>query len=225
MIHRSLILCAVMLVTGCLPYAVGTTAATLEPREVTRNVTMSGARNLVALNDSKVYSGVSIIDAEARLGIDERSDVGLRVAGGAGLAMSYKRRVVGRRDDAGLAVQGDLGALALGDVGMLGITAIASGRESGTYTPFGGLRVLATASLGGDHPARPPAFGLFAGLRIGEARIGLSPEVSIFRDRVARDTHSVPGWVVVPSLTFHIEEILRELANWRRPRMGPTRSR
>jgi hypothetical protein len=72
-----------------------------------------------------------------------------------------------------------------------------------------------------------PSVGLFAGIRIGTERLGVSPELAVFYDRSAlglRD-HDV---IVVPSFTVHGNQLLDALFGRQpppspRPPRGPWR--
>ena len=76
-------------------------------------------------------------------------------------------------------------------------------------TPYGGVRVQHALALGDDDPTPNPAIGGFAGIRLGEPDLGISPELGIFYSPT--DTFMETDWVVVPSITVHGGRLLKAL--------------
>ncbi|HLM67691.1 MAG TPA: hypothetical protein VK358_09200 [Longimicrobium sp.] len=221
---------ALLLSGGCIPYATGTTAATVAPGEVEPGTAVyfvpGGIETLTA--DS---SGGSLIgfDVEARMGLDERSDLGIRLPGAVGAVLDYKRRVTGLEDPdgPGLAllvgggvVNGGEHAIAMGGF-------VASGRRTDRATPYGGFKAMQVFPLTEEAVEDDPTIGFFAGLRIGTQGLGVSPEIAVFYDRSAlglRDNDVI----LVPSLTVHGDQLLDALLGRRpptypRPPRGPWR--
>jgi hypothetical protein len=219
-----------LLAGGCIPYSTGTTAATVEPGMVAPATAVyfvpGGIESLTA--DSAGGSLVGM-DVEARMGLDEHSDLGIRMPGAVGVVLDYKRRVTGLADpDApALAVLAGGGVVNGGDHALAMGGLVASGRQSDRATPYGGLKAIKVFPLTEGAVHDDPTVGLFAGLRIGTERLGVSPEVAVFYDRSAlglRD-HNV---IVVPSFTVHGSQLLDALLGNRpppspRPPRGPWR--
>lgn len=204
---------ALLLVAGCIPYATGTTAATAPPGTFAPATAIyfvpGGMESLAA--DSAGGSLVGI-DLGARFGLDDRSDVGVRLPGAFGIVVDYKRRVAGLDDPAapGLAMLVGAGVVNGGEhaLGMAGL--VASGRESDRLTPYGGVKAMHVLPLTREAVRDDPTVGLFAGVRIGTERLGVSPELAVFYDRSAlglRD-HNV---IVVPSFTLHGSQLIDAL--------------
>lgn len=84
-LHASLACAGLLFSVGCTPYSVGTSAYPLRPgvrsEAATLIVVPAGARSP---GDSSSVAVLSV-DAEARIGLDEYADMGLRVNGGTGL--------------------------------------------------------------------------------------------------------------------------------------------
>jgi hypothetical protein len=126
--------------------------------------------------------------------------------------LDYKRRLTGLDDPAapGVALLVGGGVVNAGDhaLGMLGL--VASGRQNDRLTPYGGFKAMHVLPLTEEAVRDDPTIGIFAGLRIGSERLGVSPEVAVFYDRSAlglRDRNVI----VVPSFTFHGNELLDHL--------------
>lgn len=213
---------ALLLAAGCIPYATGTTAATVPPGTFVPSTAIYFVPGgMESLSGDSVGGSLVGIDLGARFGLDGRSDVGVRFPGAFGIVLDYKRRVMGLEHPAAprlaLLVGGGVvngGEHALGMAGLL-----ASGRESDRLTPYGGLKAMHVLPLTRDAVRDDPTVGVFAGVRIGTERLGVSPELAVFHDRSAlglRD-HTV---IVVPSVTFHGRQLTDALFG-RVPRSPP----
>lgn len=213
---------ALVLLPACIPYGVGTTAQTLPrgrsavstivyaPPEVDALRALDAAGEDAARPDRGVRS--LAMDAEARWGIDERTDVGLRVPAMSGIVLSAKRRLGATPDStrAGVAVVGGAGLLNWGNHAHVELTVVASGPERTTVTPYGGVRVMQVFPLASGVPSDTPTAGLFVGARIGSARFGISPEVGVFYDESALGVRT-SRVVVVPSIALHGGALRRAL--------------
>ena len=202
---------------GCVPYAVGTTAATVPERRVEPSavVQIASARRDLDRGDGPSSPAVSLGN-EARLGLDARTDVGLRLTGFGGVTASVKRRLSGR---------GDTGAALLVGAGVVGASHVHSeatlivsraafggalGRQFGArVAPYGGVRVQDLAPFAGDALNTPPAVGVFAGARLGWPDLAISPEVGVFYSPTSiSGERSV---IVVPSVTVRGDRLRRAL--------------
>lgn len=96
-----LLLLAPALLTGCISYGVGTTAATNPAGERTMTVMAEATPapdSTAACNDQIrdcAFQGVVIpmISSEVRIGLSDRSDWGVRLIGYTGAVFTYKRRL------------------------------------------------------------------------------------------------------------------------------------
>lgn len=213
-----LVLCAVLLVavSGCVPYSVGQTAATVSERQVEPSgfVQVVSSRRDVDRGD-RPRAGVSLGN-EARLGLDARSDVGVRLTGFGGVSATYKRRLSGR---------GDTGAALLVGAGVVGASHIhteatlivsrarlggALGQAVGPrVAPYGGLRVQDLEPFADDALDSPPAVGAFVGARLGWPDLAISPEVGVFYS--PSDLRADRSVIVVPSVTVRGDRLRRAL--------------
>lgn len=211
---RSLFFIVGFAASGCIPYAVGTTAETAPVRTV---VPATVAQ--VAIGQPKINADPSApeerttsfsFDNEARFGLDERSEAGIRLAGSSGLVATYKRRLTPggpRRIATALIVGG--GLIGLGSHAHFEATFVGSWPYSQTMTPYGGIRIQHELALGSDDRSPSPAVGAFAGVRVGQPDLGFSPELGVFFSPT--DAFLETDWVVVPSITVHGGRLLRAL--------------
>lgn len=198
---------------GCVSYAVGTTARTAKPREVEPSVILqvaSGRRDLER-GDKPGRVGFTVGN-EARLGLDDRSDIGVRILGLGSITATYKRRLTG-------AVGGAAGAALLVGGGIVGtshlhaeVTLVVSGGPIDAerrITPYGGLRVQDLTPFGDGDLNSSPAIGAFLGGRFGWPDLAISPELGVFYSPspLAFDDDVI----VVPSVTVRGDRLVKAL--------------
>ena len=207
---------AAALLAGCVPYAVGTTAAPAPPGAVVTSATVQVAAGQPALDadgddlNAEPRTTTFSIDNEARFGLGADADAGVRLVGSSGIAANYKRRLRdGGRDGLSAAVLLGGGVVGLGSHAHLEATFVASRPTGAGLAPYGGLRVQHLLPLGEEAPAPDPAVGVFVGVRLGEADLGVSPEMGLFYSPT--DALFQTDWVVVPSVTVHGSRLLRAL--------------
>jgi hypothetical protein len=188
--------------TGCLPYSMASTAATVIPGEVRVTGSMAVVGEAGKLR-GETDTRLPMYDAEARSGIDERSDVGVRLTSVSGVVVSYKRRLAGRTTG-GPALSGQIegGFVNLGLHALGGLSLLASGDEFSSAALFGGVRALAVAPLSSSAVRDTPTIGGFIGVRLGNKSLSILPEVGVFRDRPALGLGlRTSPWIVVPSVS------------------------
>ena len=211
----ALVTCALM-VTGCLPYAVGTTAHPVEESEgpvaTTTVYAIPDGLEGIDENDQDEAVGYMGIDTEIRFGVNEQTDVGVRLPGVSGVVVNVKRRFVGA-DTSGfaMAVMGGTGFINYGQNWYFGGTLMASGREAATLTPYGGARIMQTFPLSESAASDTPAAGGFFGVRIGDRQLGISPEVAIYYDEPALGISNDDPVLFIPSVTIHGSGLLDDL--------------
>lgn len=208
MLRLALVLLSLSLLAGCVPYAVGTTAETVPVKRVSPSaVVQIASANRDNDRRERPSGAVASIGNEARLGLDARSDIGVRILGLGSVVATYKRRLSGT---------GEAGTALLVGAGVVGTdqihveaTFVGSLPRSGRLVPYGGLRVQDLTPFAGDALATDPAVGVFAGGRVGWPDLSLSPEVGVFYSPspLAGDD----AVVIVPSITIHGERLMRAL--------------
>lgn len=196
------------LTTACIPYAVGSTARTVPAGDHVRTTTAFFIPNGFESKSESAALSIPGLDAEARFGIDQRSDWGVRVPSWSGVVLNYKRRLdavpAAAAADTGVALSVLTGAgfVNWGEHAHFELTLLASGREDRKAVPYGGVRVMQVVPLNSSAPSDRPTAGGFVGWRIGSRDVGVAPELGVFYD------HSTLGIrrsdvVFVPSITFY----------------------
>lgn len=204
-------------VSGCIPYAVGTTATPARARATTLSAM---AMPSIAVFDSAGGRSWLSLDTETRIPIDDRSDAGFRVVGGSGVVANYKRLLTDSAARMRVAVMPSFGFLNFASHAHFEATLLVSGYEprgpatrverGSLFAPYGRLRVMQVAPLSPDAVHDTPTAGGFFGLRIGSPEFGVSPEVGVFYDHSALGVRK-GNTIVVPSLNFHGDELIRIL--------------
>ncbi|HEU4883122.1 MAG TPA: hypothetical protein VFT45_12770 [Longimicrobium sp.] len=209
-------LAALLSAAACIPYATGTTALTTPRGEMEPSASVyfipGGLERLTVDSVGGSYFG---IDSEMRMGLDDRSDLGIRAAGWMGLVLNYKHRIDGRPGAEGpaLSYMVGTGVVNAGEHAYLEASLLASGRPGGGEagaTPYGGIKTMYVLPLTDEAVSDDPSVGAFAGLRIGTEAFAISPEIAVFYDRSALDVRD-SDWIIVPSFTFHGDELMRRI--------------
>ena len=90
-----------LLLSGCIPFTVGSTARPVAPGEMMRSMSFYSVPNSFDGFDSTRNYPRAGVDAEMRYGLDDRSDIGLRIPSYSGAIINYKRRLNGATADPG----------------------------------------------------------------------------------------------------------------------------
>jgi hypothetical protein len=205
---RSAVVLLVLPVIGCISRTIGATAATVAPGEQRTTATVALAafvdrRELVnGTIEKQLAVFPSLIEAETRLGVTPRSDVGLRINGLSELLLSYKYRAYGSSKGAAVAVQINGGVSFGGVVPTAGVSVIASSDDARRTAVYGGARFQGFHPLvdDGDIAAVGPEYGGFIGLQLRRGSIVILPELGVLRgNNFIRREGTL---MMVPAVTF-----------------------
>lgn len=199
---------ACLLAASCLPYTVGSTARTAPRGVLERTGTFYALPGAVENDPDSISIPMYGADAEIRYGLDDRSDIGLRIPSLSGAVLTYKRRLGDAAPEGvALAVMAGGGFVNMGEHGLAELTLLASGPDRGTWTPYAGVRGMHVMPLSRYAVSDRPTAGGFFGVRIGRADFGVSPEVAVYYDPSALDLRQ-RRVIVVPAISIHGEELL-----------------
>ena len=219
MVRRlALALCLITLYAGtqagCIPYSVGMTPYTVPERQVSPSavVQIASGRRALETDDRANTAGKAafVIGNEARVGLNDRSDIGVRLLGLGSVTATYKRRLSGR-------VGTDEGAALIVGGGVIGLThfhleatVVTAYPTEGPVVPYGGVRVqhlvpFSENAIGLDQPA----IGAFGGARFGWSDLSISPELGVFYSPspVGQDD----DLIYAPSVTVRGDRLMRAL--------------
>ena len=210
---RLAVLALALAASGCVPYTVGGTPRTVAPRIVEPSAVLqiaSARRDVDRDSQARTNRPGLVVGNEARLGLDEASDVGVRLTGLGGVTATYKRRLSG-------APGGDAGTALVVGAGVIGLshvhaeaTLVAASRPLGDRVyPYYGVRAQALAPFAADAVQTDPALGVFAGGRVGWPDLSLAPELGVFYSPSPNRGES--PWILVPSVTVRGERLVKAL--------------
>ena len=221
-IARRLVLLAAPILLGataCLPYTVGSTAETVPEGRTTTSTSYYFIPNAIKSPGDTVVTAMAGADMEWRHGMDERSDIGLRLTSGAGAVINYKRRFSDRGTGTpALAYMVGTGIVNGGNHLHLETTLIASGNEASTVMPFGGVRAMQVIPISSGAVHDSPTIGAFGGVQFGDRGFLLRPEVGVFYDRSALGLRQ-GNIIVVPAITLQRGRPRSETRTIPRPRL------
>ena len=203
MTSRSIAALSLALVSGCLPYTVGSTAQTLAPGETTRSAIVYYIPEAIDLSGDSVASPMRGTDLEIRHGLDDKSDLGFRIPAYSGAVFTYKRRLAGSSasESAAMSVMAGGGFVNWGEHAETELTLMASGRSGGIATPYGGLRIMQVFPLSRSAVRDTPTAGGYVGMRLNFGDVDVSPELGIYHDQSALGVRST-NYIVVPGVSI-----------------------
>ena len=199
----SLLLIAGML-TGCISYTVGQGA---ETAAVGKRVSSSSINMVPGTLDDSTPLRRPSVDTEFRFGLDERTDVGFRIATWSGFMATWKRQLT--RADSSSRVENRArtsimlggGILNLGEHAGLEATLISSGKWTKTGQPYGAIRVAHVLPISRTARRDDPVVGAAFGFLIGDRDYSIGPELGVYYDRSVLGLNS-SRILVIPSVVM-----------------------
>lgn len=143
-------------------------------------------------------------DFEMRWGLDDHSDIGLRVPSGTGVIVNYKRLLNQINDPtkSAFAVMIGTGIVNFRNHAYFEGSLLASGPES-DRVPYGGVRAMHVVPITSGAVEDSPTVGVFGGVRIRiNDSFALSPELAIYHDEPALGLRR-RNVLFIPSVAFH----------------------
>lgn len=189
-----------LLTTSCIPFTVGSTARPVPAGERTQSSSLYVIPNSFDVDSTHSLSRLGA-DTEVRYGLDDRSDMGLRIVGYSGGVMTYKRRLNGPTTQPGFAIaaQGGAGIVNMGEHAHFEASLLASAADN-TVTPYGGIRAMKVYPISRGAVHDSPTIGAFFGVKLGDD-YAISPEIGFFHDRSALGIRT-GSLIIVPSVTI-----------------------
>ena len=199
------------LLTGCISYTVGMGAETtpVGERTVTNSVNLvpGTIRSTTGSADGITPTRRPSVDTDLRFGIDNRTDIGFRVATYSGFMMTWKRQlgsldsssVPENRRHTALMVGG--GVINLGEHASFEATLITSGKWTAAGQLYGAARVIQVLPLSPEAPHDDQVFGFSIGHLFGDRSSSIGPEIGVYYDRstLGLNTNRI---IVVPAVVY-----------------------
>jgi hypothetical protein len=197
-------LLSIICTAGCIPLTVGSTARPVPVGTTVHSMSVYVVPNSFDDTVNKRFYPRYGVDPEVRFGLDEHSDIGVRIPSFSGIVANYKRRLngVSQAPGAATAIMVGGGLVNWGDHAHLEATMITSAEDNDRFTPYGGIRVMQVIPISNGAVHDSPTLGGFLGARIGTLTAGISPEIGVFYDHSALRIRK--GSVLfVPAITIH----------------------
>jgi len=204
---------SIICTVGCIPLTVGSTATPVPVGTTVHSTSVYVVPNSFDDTlDSRSFPRYGV-DYEVRFGLDDHSDIGVRIPSFSGIVANYKRRLNGVSEAPGAvtSIMVGGGIVNWGEHAHLEATLITSAAESDRFTPYGGLRAMQVIPIDRGAVHDSPTLGGFLGARIGTLTAGISPELGIFYDHSALHLHK-GNVLFVPAITVH-----GDVARWLHP--------
>lgn len=203
-----------MLLTGCISYTVGQGAETTPISERTSSSSINWIPG--TLDDAPGAKRVRrpSVDSEIRIGLDDRTDIGFRIATYSGFMVAWKRQLT-RADTSHVpenrmrtALMLGAGILNVGEHAGVEATLIASGPWSAVGQVYGALRAIQVAPLTSTARHDDPVAGISLGYLFGDRTSSMGPELGVYYDRsvLGLNTNRI---LIIPSLVVRHQGLPR----------------
>ncbi len=174
------------LCTGCISYTVGQGA---ETAPVGERVSSSSLNVVPGTLDDSAPTRRPSVDNEVRFGIDDRTDIGFRVATWSGFMATWKHQLT-RADTAArpenrtrTSIMLGGGILNMGEHAGVEATLITSGRWTKTGQLYGAIRATQVLPITRTAREDDPVIGASVGYLFGDRSYSIGPELGVYYDR------------------------------------------
>lgn len=190
------------LLTGCISYTVGQGA---ETAPVGERVSSSSINVVPGTLADSLPTRRPSVDNEVRFGLDDRTDVGFRIATWSGFMATWKRQLT--RADTSAHVENRArtsimlggGILNMGQHAGLEATLISSGKWTETGQLYGALRATQVLPITRTARQDDPVVGAAFGYLFGNRAYSIGPELGVYYDRSVLGLNS-SRILVIPSV-------------------------
>jgi hypothetical protein len=201
-----------LLCTGCISYTVGMGAETTPVGERASTSSLNWVPGTLGDSAYRRTTRRPSVDSDFRRGIDERTDVGVRLATYSGVMVTWKRQLT-RADTASAPENRTRTALMLGG-GVLNAgehagveaTLVTSGPWSSVGQPYAAARVMQVVPLNADAREDDPVAGLAIGFQFGDRHHSVGPELAVYYDRSVLGLNA-NRILVIPALVIRSQGI------------------
>jgi hypothetical protein len=214
------------ILTGCIPYTVGSTAAPVPKGKTT---TTLSTWVMPSIGDTAFNAGgpargsaALMMDGEKRYGLSERADIGFR-GSWLGFVVNTKQLLSGPSSIYDVSVMPGFGIVNFGQHAYFEGTLMASKRvkvqppklENGwtnQILPYFGLRVMQVTPIAEGAVHDRPTAGGFLGVRFGSTDFGISPEIGVFYDHSALGVRK-NEIIAVPAISVHGNQLIKAIGD------------
>lgn len=203
---------AAVYLTGCISYTVGQGAETTAPHERSSSSSMNWIPGTLGDKPDERRTSRPSIESEVRFGVDERTDLGFRIATYSGFMVTWKRQLT--RMDSSVTPENRMrtaimlggGVLNAGEHAGFEATLVTSGRWSAAGQTYGALRAIQVVPITATARNDDPVVGLSIGHLFGDRNSSMGPELGVYYDRSVLGLNS-SRILVIPSFVWRRQGI------------------
>ncbi len=212
------------LLSGCISYTVGQGAETTPQGERTVSSSLNLVPGTLSNSDSSASTRRPSVDTDIRFGVDERTDVGFRIATYSGFMLTWKRQLsapdsskfIENRARTSIMLGG--GLVNAGEHAAFEATLISSSKWSAAGQWYGAVRAIQVFPITNSARSDDPVIGLSVGHLFGDRNKSMGPEIGIYYDRstLGLNTNRI---LVIPSFVVRGQSLPwfgRQRAGWGR---------
>lgn len=178
-----------ILTTGCISYTVGQGAETTAPGERSYSSSMNLVPGTLSNSDSSASTRRPSVDSDIRWGVDDRTDIGFRIATYSGFMLTWKRQLT--RADTSSAPENRMrtalmlggGLLNAGEHAGLEMTLITSSKWSSAGQWYAAARAIQVFPITNSARSDDPVAGVAFGHLFGDRDKSIGPEIGVYYDR------------------------------------------
>jgi hypothetical protein len=196
-----------LLLTGCISYTVGQGAETTPPTEQATSSSINWVPGTLGDKENTRRTSRPSVDTDVRFGLDEKTDLGFRIATYTGFVVTWKRQLTRadtsetpeNRPRTSIMLGG--GILNAGEHAGFEATLITSSRWSTAGQWYGAVRAIQVAPITATARRDDPVVGFTIGHLFGDRNSSTGPEIGVYYDRSVLGLNTnrilvIPGWVV-----------------------------
>jgi hypothetical protein len=199
---------ALCLATGCISYTVGQGAETTPRGERSFGSSVNMVPGTLREGEGGASTRRPSVDSDVRFGIDEQSDIGVRLATYSGFMVTYKRQL-GRPDVSPKAPENrSRTAFMLGggiingaEHAAMEATLITSAPWTSAGQFYGAFRAIQVLPITSSARKDDPAVGFAIGHLFGDRNSSIGPEIGVYYDRSTLNLNQ-NRILVIPSLVI-----------------------
>ncbi len=178
-----------LLFSGCISYTVGQGADTTPQGERSVSSSLNLVPGTLSNSDSSASTRRPSVDTDIRFGVDDRTDVGFRIATYSGFMLTWKRQLtapdsskfIENRARTSIMLGG--GLLNAGEHAGLEATLISSSKWSAAGQWYGAVRAIQVFPITNSARSDDPVIGLSVGHLFGDRNKSMGPEIGVYYDR------------------------------------------
>ncbi len=178
-----------LLLPGCISYTVGQGAETTPQGERSVSSSLNLVPGTLSNSDRSASTRRPSVDTDLRFGVDDRTDVGFRIATYSGFMLTWKRQLTApdsskfTENRARTAIMLGGGLVNAGEHAGFEATMISSSKWSAAGQWYGAVRAIQVFPITNSARGDDPVIGMSVGHLFGDRNKSMGPEIGVYYDR------------------------------------------